>query len=108
MTKDAYWLAGYGMPGVGSADTTYLISHSWTNEDTPFNHIGSDAKTGDAIRIGTKAGAVNFKVTSVETYTKNILKDSPIWNISPGTLMLVTCYLQDPEGKNVVVSAKPG
>lgn len=95
------------MPGAGPTDTTYLIGHSWLNEDAPFNHIGSDAKIGDAIRIGTTSGSIAYTVTDVTTYTKSTFKDSPIWDVSPGTLLLVTCYLQDPDGKNVVVTAKP-
>lgn len=108
ITKEAYWLTNYGRPGTGSTDTTYLIGHSWTNEDAPFNHIGSVAKIGDQLTITTNTGEVRFTVTSVDTYSKSTLKDSPIWNISPGSLVLVTCYLQDPEGKNVVVRATAG
>jgi hypothetical protein len=38
-TKDGYWLTPFGVPGNGSANTTYVIGHSWEGQDAPFNHL---------------------------------------------------------------------
>ena len=44
---------------------------------------------------------------SVTTYTKSTLKDSPVWDAVPNRLVLISCYTEDPWGKNVVVVATP-
>jgi hypothetical protein len=103
MTTDAYWLSPYGSPG--SADTTYIIGHSWEGGDTAFNHLSSTAKRGDAIVITTAAGASRYSVTAVSTERKDTLKDSSIWNKVPGRLILVSCYTADLWRTNVIVTA---
>jgi len=46
-------------------------------------------------------------VEDVTTYLKSSLKDSPIWSIVPNRLVLISCFTEDPWGKNVVVTASP-
>jgi hypothetical protein len=46
-------------------------------------------------------------VDSVDTYVKSNLKDSPVWDMVPNRLVLISCFTQDPWGKNVVVTASP-
>jgi hypothetical protein len=106
-TKDAYWLAPYGTPGNNSANTTYVVGHSWDGADAPFNHLSSAARVGDTFTVETGTGAIPYRVDSVTTYVKAGLKDSPIWDIVPNRLVLISCYTQDPWGKNVVVTASP-
>ncbi|WP_144627342.1 class F sortase [Arthrobacter woluwensis] len=106
-TKDAYWLTNYGKPGAGSTDTTYIVSHRWIEGDAPFNRIGDRARAGDRLRIQTTRGDLDFEVTSVKTYNKDALAGSPVWDIHPGWLVLITCDLKDPWGKNTVVTARP-
>lgn len=106
-TKDTYWLTNYGKPGAGSTDTTYIISHRWIEEDTPFNRIGDRARAGDRLRIQTTHGDLEFEVASVKTYNKDVLVSSPVWDMHPGWLVLITCDLKDPWGKNTVVTARP-
>jgi hypothetical protein len=57
------------------------------------------------------AGLVAFlppdEVDSVTTCLKSSLKDSPIWDIVPNRLVLVSCFTEAPTGKNVVVTACP-
>jgi hypothetical protein len=43
----------------------------------------------------------------VTTYVKSGLKDSAIWDMVPNRVVLISCYTEDPWGKNVVVSASP-
>lgn len=106
-TKDGYWLTPFGTPGNGSANTTYVIGHSWEGADAPFNHLSSAATVGDVFEVDTAAGTIQYRVDSVTTYLKSGLKDSPIWDIVPNRLVLISCYTEDPWGKNVVVTASP-
>ena len=106
-TKDGYWLTPFGMPGAGSDNTTYVIGHSWEGQDAPFNHLSSAAAPGDTLTVATTSGALAYEVESVTTYTKSTLKDSSVWDAVPNRLVLISCYTEDPWGKNVVVVATP-
>lgn len=106
-TMDGYWLANLGTPGDGSVNTSYVIGHSWEGLDAPFNHLSSAAAAGDELTVTTSTGAMTYRVDSVTTYTKATLKDSPIWAVVPNRLVLISCYTEDPWGKNVAVVASP-
>ncbi|WP_426938997.1 class F sortase [Pseudarthrobacter sp. S3] len=106
-TMDGYWLTPFGTPGNGSGNTTYIIGHSWEGRDAPFNHLSSAAAVGDTFDVVTDTGTIRYRVDSVTTYVKDSLKDSPIWDMVPSRLVLISCYTEDPWGKNVVVSASP-
>lgn len=106
-TKDGYWLSPFGAPGNGSANTTYVIGHSWEGAEAPFNHLSSAATVGDRFEVDTTTGTISYQVDSITTYLKSSLKDSPIWEIVPNRLVLISCYTADPWGKNVVVTASP-
>lgn len=106
-TIDGYWLTSFGTPGDGSANTTFIIGHSWQGLDAPFNHLSSDAVPGDMLTVATGTGVLHYSVESVTTYTKSTLKDSPVWDAVPNRLVLISCYTEDPWGKNVVVVASP-
>ncbi|BCW67516.1 hypothetical protein NicSoilB4_22790 [Arthrobacter sp. NicSoilB4] len=106
-TMDGYWLTPFGTPGDGSANTTYIVGHSWEGLDAPFNHLSSAAAPGDVLSVATETGILRYAVESVTTYTKSTLKDSPVWDAVPNRLVLISCYTEDPWGKNVVVIATP-
>lgn len=106
-TKDGYWLTNYGKPGTGSTDTTYVIGHRWIAEDAPFNRIGTKARPGDSFTVQTETGTLDYTITSVETYNKRTLNTAPIWNRVPGRVVLITCDLKDPWGKNTTITAEP-
>ncbi|MDF2048728.1 class F sortase [Arthrobacter sp. Cr_A7] len=106
-TKDGYWLTPFGMPGAGSANTTYVIGHSWDGAEAPFNHLSSAAAVGHRFDVDTTAGTMTYQVENVTTYLKSSLKDSPVWDIVPNRLVLISCYTKDPWGKNMVVTASP-
>ncbi|WP_367400686.1 class F sortase [Arthrobacter sp. PsM3] len=106
-TNDGYWLTNYGKPGTGSTDTTYIVGHRWVAEDAPFNRIGTNAKPGDGLTLSTQAGTLDYTVTAVETYDKATLNSAPIWNRIPGRVVLVTCDLDNPWGKNTAITADP-
>ena len=106
-TKDGYWLTPFGSPGQGSTNTTYVIGHSWEGADAPFNHLSSAAAVGDRFEVDTATGTIPYTVDNVTTYVKSSLKDSPIWSIVPNRLVLISCFTEDPWGKNVVVTASP-
>ena len=103
MTADAYWLTPYGSPG--STDTTYIIGHSWEGRDSAFNHLSSHAQPGDQMVVTTAAGPATYTVTAVSTENKDTLKDSRIWDRIPNRLILVSCYVADLRGTNIVVTA---
>ncbi|MDQ0870140.1 hypothetical protein QFZ70_002613 [Arthrobacter sp. V1I9] len=107
LTVDAYWLTSYGVPGAGSTNTTYIVGHSWDGRDAPFNHLSDNSLVGKAVTVTTAKGTLKYVVDSVTTYDKNTLKDSDIWNVVPNRVVLISCYTQDPWGKNVVVTASP-
>ncbi|MGO4189505.1 class F sortase [Pseudarthrobacter sp. TAF60_1] len=106
-TMEGYWLTPFGVPGNGSGNTTYIIGHSWEDRDAPFNHLSSRANEGDEFDVVTAAGTIRYRVDTVTTYVKAGLKDSPIWEMVPNRVVLISCYTEDPWGKNVVVSASP-
>ncbi|MCO4254465.1 class F sortase [Pseudarthrobacter cellobiosi] len=106
-TMDGYWLTPFGTPGSGSDNTTYVIGHSWEGRDAPFNHLSSAAAVGDVFDVVTSTGSIRYRVDSVTTYLKEGLKDSPIWDMVPSRVVLISCYTEDLWGKNVVVSASP-
>ncbi|WP_426228036.1 class F sortase [Pseudarthrobacter sp. DSP2-3-2b1] len=106
-TMDGYWLTPFGTPGNGSGNTTYIIGHSWEGRDAPFNHLSSAATVGDEFDVVTATGTIAYRVDSVTTYVKSGLKDSDIWDMVPNRVVLISCYTEDPWGKNVVVSASP-
>ena len=106
-TKDGYWLAPFGTPGAGSTNTTYIIGHSWLDQDAPFNHLSSQAAPGGLLTVTTATGILSYRVESVTTYTKSTLKDSAAWEAVANRLVLISCYTEDPWGRNVVVVASP-
>jgi hypothetical protein len=107
LTMDGYWLTPFGVPGAESTDTTYIIGHSWEDRDAPFNHLSSASAPGQEFEVTTETGTVRYRVDSITTYLKDTLKDSPIWEIVPNRMVLISCYTEDPWGKNVVVVASP-
>ena len=107
LTLDAYWLTNYGVPGSGSANTTYIAGHSWDGKDAPFNRLSDESLVGKAVRVTTAKGTLDYVVDSVTTHRKDTLKDSDIWNVVPNRIVLISCYTEDPWGKNVVVTASP-
>ncbi|GAB2738511.1 class F sortase [Sinomonas soli] len=106
-TMDAYWLANYGRPGAGSADTTYIVAHRWVGTDAPFNRIGERARAGDAFTLATAAGTLRYRVTAVADYSKAALSTSRVWDAVPGRVVLITCDFADPWGTNTVITAEP-
>jgi hypothetical protein len=106
-TMHGYWLTPYGVPGAGSVNTTYIAGHSWTDRDAPFNHLSAKAAAGDRLTVATATGDLAYRVDSVTTYDKSGLKDSPIWQVAPNRLVLISCYTDDPWGTNVVVVTSP-
>jgi hypothetical protein len=107
LTVDAYWLTPYGVPGADSVNTTYIAGHSWDGKDAPFNRLSDEALVGSEFTLTTETGAITYVVDGVVTHDKDTLKDSEIWNIVPGRVVLISCYTEDPWGKNVVVTAMP-
>lgn len=107
LTLDAYWLTGYGIPGAGSTNTTYIAGHSWDGKDAPFNRLSDESLVGKDVTVATAKGTLDYTVDSVATHSKNTLKDSDIWNVVPNRIVLISCYTEDPWGKNVVVTASP-
>jgi hypothetical protein len=106
-TDDGYWLTSYGMPGAGSNNTTYITGHSWEGREAPFDRFSTDTDVGDAVTVSTGAGTLHYVVDSITTHDKDTLKTSDIWNIVPNRLVIISCYTEDPWGKNVVVTASP-
>jgi sortase (surface protein transpeptidase) len=95
------------VPGKGSNNTTYVVGHSWEGGGSPFNNISALAKAGDLLTITTAGERLEFRVDAVTTEYKDTLKDSEIWDIVPGRLILITCYAADLWGKNIIVQASP-
>ena len=106
-TKDGYWLQPLGAPGAGSTNTTYVVGHSWLDQDAPFNHLSTRVAVGALLSVTTSTGVIGYRVDSVTTYTKSTLKDSPVWQVVPNRLVLISCYTEDPWGRNVVLVASP-
>ncbi|WP_267276052.1 class F sortase [Arthrobacter sp. CDRTa11] len=106
-TVEAYWLAPYGSPGAGSTNTTYIVGHSWEGRGSPFNNISARSQPGDQFTVTTEQGTLGFKVDAITTENKSTLEASPIWDIVPGRLILITCFTEDLWGKNIIIEASP-
>ncbi len=106
-TDDGYWLSSYGAPGAGSVNTTYITGHSWEGREAPFDRFSTHTEVGDTVTVTTKTGTLRYTVDSITTHDKDTLKTSDIWNIVPNRLVIISCYTEDPWGKNVVVTASP-
>ncbi|UZX03753.1 class F sortase [Arthrobacter sp. CDRTa11] len=106
-TIDGYWLTPFGMPGEGSVNTTYIVGHSWADMEAPFNRLSTMAAAGDRLTVATSTGELTYQVDQVTTYVKSGLKDSPVWDVAPHRLVLISCYTGDLWGTNVVVIASP-
>lgn len=106
-TLDGYWLSPFGSPGLGSENTTYIVGHSWDDREAPFNRLSDSAEAGDTFTVTTATGVLDYRVQSVFTLDKSTLKDSDIWAVLPNRLVLISCYTEDPLGKNVIVTAAP-
>lgn len=106
-TDDGYWLSSYGTLGAGSVNTTYIVGHSWEGREAPFDRFSSHTTVGDRIDVVTTAGTVSYVVDSITTHEKDTLRSSEIWNVVPNRLVIISCYTEDPWGKNVVISALP-
>jgi len=107
ITLDGYWLTNFGVPGAGSANTTYIMGHSWEGRDAPFNRLSSFAAPGDTFEVTTSAGRISYRVEAISTEDKSSLKDNPIWQVVPNRIVLISCYTEDLFGKNVVLVASP-
>jgi sortase (surface protein transpeptidase) len=107
LTLNSYWLTPYGAPGTGSDDTTYIVGHSWDGKDAPFNRLSDESLLGSEFTLTTQEGELTYVVDSVITHDKDTLKDSDIWDITPNRVVLISCYTEDPWGKNVVITAHP-
>ncbi|WP_294566353.1 class F sortase [uncultured Arthrobacter sp.] len=106
-TDDGYWLSSYGAPGAGSANTTYITGHSWEGREAPFDRFSTHTEVGDTVTVTTQTGTLRYTVDAITTHDKDTLKTSDIWNIIPNRLVIISCYTEDPWGKNVVVTASP-
>ncbi|WP_104117826.1 class F sortase [Arthrobacter sp. B1805] len=106
-TDDGYWISSYGSPGAGSTDTTYITGHSWEGREAPFDRFSTHASIGDAVTITTDQGAMPYVIDSITTHDKNTLRQSDIWAVMPNRLVIISCYTEDPWGKNVVITASP-
>jgi sortase (surface protein transpeptidase) len=84
-----------------------VAGHSWQDREAPFNRLSTQAAAGDPLTVTTATGDVAYRVDSVTTYVKSGLKDSPIWEVVPNRLVLISCYTDDLWGTNVVVVASP-
>lgn len=104
---DGYWVTTFGTPGAGSANTTYIMGHSWEDQDAPFNRLSSATAPGDLFDVTTTAGKISYRVESISTEDKSTLKDHQIWQVVPNRLVLISCYTEDLFGKNVVLVAAP-
>ncbi|MBG6226702.1 sortase (surface protein transpeptidase) [Arthrobacter sp. CAN_A2] len=107
LTLDAYWLTDYGSPGPGSSNTTYIVGHSWEGRDAPFNRLSDPSLVGSEFTLTTLTGRLTYVVDSITTHDKDTLKDSDIWDIVPGRVVLISCYTEDPWGRNIVLTATP-
>ncbi|ALU40420.1 hypothetical protein AS188_12380 [Kocuria flava] len=106
-TYSGYFLTRYGMPGEGSANTTYVAGHSWDRIQLPFNRLSDPSLVGMRLEVETLDGTLDYVVDSVATYDKDELAGSQIWRIVPNRVVLISCYTRDAVEKNVVVVASP-
>jgi hypothetical protein len=107
VSLDGFWVTTFGTPGAGSANTTYIMGHSWDGRDAPFNRLSTGTAPGDVFELTTATGTISYRVESISTEAKTSLKDHPIWQVVPNRLVLISCYTEDLYGKNVILVASP-
>lgn len=116
---EGYWIEPYGQPvgpGQENDNTLYIAGHSWSKGSAAFNPLMGQGSTehslavGDTVQVRTADGTTTYTVTRTEEYDKGSLSEAAdVWEISPGRLVLLTCFL-DAEGHdtddNLVVFAE--
>ncbi|GAB2862204.1 hypothetical protein GCM10027026_10150 [Myroides odoratimimus subsp. xuanwuensis] len=105
------WWAG-GVPPGAARGSVVLAGHTVNGGDGALNDL-EELRQGDLIEVQTAAGRIDYRVTTVQTFSKGALATRAtrlFSQESPGRLVLVTC--KDWDGtrylSNVVVLASPG
>lgn len=97
--SEAFWLTDYGMPGVGSTNTTYLIGHTSADGSAVFDPlVDVDAQApvllpGDEIVVENENGTVLYEVVSTDRQAKTAVPElETVWRAEPGRLVIITCF----------------
>ncbi|WP_449282317.1 class F sortase [Leucobacter sp.] len=98
---DAFWLSDYGLPGVGTDNTVYLVGHTSSTGDAVFDPLvdldrqRSLLEPGDEIVLRTDEGRVLYEVLATERQDKTAITDlETVWRNEPGRLVLITCFFE--------------
>ncbi|WP_157502386.1 class F sortase [Leucobacter celer] len=96
---DAFWLSDYGLPGVGTDNTVYLVGHTSSTGDAVFDPLVDldrqqpRLQPGDEIVVRTEEGAVLYEVLATERQDKTAITDlETVWRNEPGRLVIITCF----------------
>ena len=111
-----FWLDDYGMPGVGSDNTVYLIGHTSADGRAVFDPLVDRAAQrptalpGDEIIVTTEHGRVPYEIVSTQRHDKTALADlEDVWEPKAGRLVLITCFFAaagDTAPDNMVLFAR--
>lgn len=95
----AWWIEDRGvLPGSRAADTTYLACHTDAARPAmavPCNRLALEKlPTGGKVLVQTDAEALSYTITQARKVLRDdFAHDSEVWDVNPGRLVLVSCYL---------------
>lgn len=98
---DAFWLSDYGLPGIGTDNTVYLVGHTSSTGDAVFDPLVDlerqqpRLEPGDEIVLRTEEGRVLYEVLATDRQDKTAITElETVWRSEPGRLVLITCFFE--------------
>lgn len=97
--RDVYWISDRGSaPGTDAADTTYFSCHTDQKASAaavPCNALPGSVRAGQHVVVSNPSGDITYTVTSARTVRRSDFATDRAWDVAPGRLVLVTCYLEN-------------
>jgi hypothetical protein len=108
---DVYWITDRGSaPGTNATDTTYFschTNHSASVADVPCNALSESVRVGQHVVVTNASGQITYRVAAVRQVPRTAFADDRVWDVTPGRLVWVTCYLENNQRTdfNLVIEA---
>lgn len=108
---DVYWISDRGSaPGSDAQDTTYFSCHTDHNASpvaVRCNALPGAVQAGQHVVVSNANGDITYRIVSVREVRRADFASDESWNVTPGRLVLVTCYLENHQRTdfNLVIEA---
>lgn len=96
--RHTYWVGDRGvMPSASATDTTYFACHTNPRKSAyavPCNRVPGTVRVGDEVVVRTDAATLRYEITQARNVRRDAFaSDRDVWDVNPGRLVWVTCYL---------------